>query len=56
MKLGLITDCHLCPPNTPPARWHNPYDFHHASDNLIRALAHLLVAGVDAIAVLRRSH
>ncbi|MBA3643739.1 MAG: metallophosphoesterase [Chloroflexia bacterium] len=52
MKLGLITDSHLCPPGTPPARWHNPYDFPHATEHLVRAIAHHLVAAVDAIVVL----
>ena len=38
MRIGVVTDAHLCPPGTPPDAWHNPYDFAHAEANLVAAL------------------
>jgi calcineurin-like phosphoesterase family protein len=52
MRLGVLTDLHLCPPGTPPDGCHNPYAFDQAESMLTDAIAAHLDDGVDAIAVL----
>lgn len=38
MRIGIITDVHLAPVDSPPARWHNEYDFPGAEERLQRAI------------------
>lgn len=52
VKIGIITDSHLCPPGTPPDGCHNPYAFEVADAILTDAVAAHVADGVDAIAVL----
>jgi predicted phosphodiesterase len=52
VKLGVVTDIHVCPPGAPPAAWHNPYDLERAVWRLELALERLEDEGVEAIAVL----
>ncbi|MEA2524144.1 MAG: hypothetical protein QOF73_1371, partial [Thermomicrobiales bacterium] len=39
MRLGILTDAHLCPPGTPPDGCHNPYAFDRAEALLAQALS-----------------
>lgn len=52
MRLGIVTDVHLCPPGTPPGAWHNPYDLESMPRRLTLALDRLVAEGVEAIAML----
>jgi hypothetical protein len=52
VKLGVLTDLHLCPPGTPPDGCHNPYAFDQAESMLTDAIAAHIADGVEAIAVL----
>ena len=52
MKLGVLTDIHLCPPGSPPDGWHNPHQFETVAERLERAMAWLAARGVDQVAVL----
>ena len=52
MRLGVLTDLHLCPPGTPPDGCHNPYAFDQAESMLSDAIGAHLADGVEAIAVL----
>jgi predicted phosphodiesterase len=52
VKIGIVTDAHLCPPGTAADRFHNEFEFAGARSRLERALALHAAAGVDAIALL----
>lgn len=52
MRLGIVTDAHLCPPGTPPDGCHNPYAYERAADHLQSALDAHRRDAVDAVAVL----
>ncbi|MEA2595956.1 MAG: hypothetical protein QOF01_2425 [Thermomicrobiales bacterium] len=52
MRLGILTDAHLCPPGTPPDGCHNPYAFDRAEALLAQALSAHRADGVDGLAVL----
>src|SRR5687767_4173244 len=52
MRLGIVTDVHLCPPGAPPGAWHNPYDLESMPRRLTLALERLVAEGVEAIAML----
>ncbi len=52
MRIAVVTDTHLCPAGTPPAAWHNPYDFAGAEARLRRALVYLAEHDVALIAML----
>lgn len=52
MKIGVLTDSHLCPPGTPPDGCHNPYAFDAAEGMLADAIAAHLADGVGAMAIL----
>jgi len=52
MKLGIVTDCHLAPPDRTPSRFHNVYDYPNARRNFETALVGHVNAGVDAILML----
>lgn len=52
MRLGVVSDSHLCPPGTPPGAWHNPLDYDRAEERLELALAFLRGRQVEAIAML----
>lgn len=52
MRLGILTDVHLCPPGTAPDGCHNPYAFDQAETLLTRAIAAHTVDAVDALLVL----
>lgn len=49
MKLGIVTDTHLAPPDAPPAKHINPYDFMNQRRRFVAALDHFRSTGVDAI-------
>src|SRR5687768_5329613 len=52
MRLGIVTDVHLCPPGTPAGAWHNPYDLESMPRRLALALDRLAAEDVAAIALL----
>ncbi len=52
MKFGIVTDCHLAPPDRAPSRFHNLYDYPNARRNFETALTRHVNAGVDAILML----
>jgi predicted phosphodiesterase len=52
VRLGIVSDSHLCPTGTPPAAWHNPYDFEGAEARLDLAVRFLRGQDVDAVAML----
>ena len=52
MRLGIVTDAHLCPPGTPPDGCHNPYAYERAAFMLSEALADHRADRIDALAVL----
>jgi Icc-related predicted phosphoesterase len=52
MRLGIVTDAHLCPPGTPPDGCHNPYAYDRAASMLSKALEDHRADGIDALAVL----
>lgn len=52
MRLGIVTDIHLNPADTPAVAWHNPYHLADAHDRFARALQSCARAAVDAVAVL----
>lgn len=52
MKLGILTDVHLCPPGTAPGGCHNPYAFDQAETLLAEAIAAHKADAVDALMVL----
>ncbi len=52
MRLGIITDVHLVPVNSGPLSWHNAYAVADAAAHFREALARLVAAGADAIAIL----
>jgi predicted phosphodiesterase len=52
MRLGIVTDAHLCPPGTPPDGCHNPYAYERAASMLGKALADHRADGINALAVL----
>lgn len=52
MRLGIVTDVHLCPPGAPAGAWHNPYDLESVPRRLTLALERLVAEGVAAITML----
>lgn len=52
MRLGVITDVHLAPADTPPVGWHNPYPMEQASRLLHDAVERCLFEEVDGIVLL----
>lgn len=52
MRLGVLTDAHLCPPGTPPDGCHNPYAYDRAASLLTAALAGHEADDVDVVCVL----
>lgn len=52
MRIGVITDAHLCPPGTPPDGCHNPYAYDQAASILEAALAGNTADSIDLLAVL----
>lgn len=51
MRLGIVTDIHLAPPDCPPGGWHNPHQFATVSDRLARSLTWLTDRGAARILV-----
>ena len=52
VRLGIVTDSHLCPAGTPPGLWHNPLHYDRAEALLDRAVRFLKDREVDAVAML----
>jgi predicted phosphodiesterase len=52
MRLGIVTDTHLCPAGTPPDGCHNPYAYDRAADHLRAALDAHRLDNVDVLGVL----
>ncbi len=52
MRLGILTDIHLSPPDSPPTAWHNPYQLDTVRERLAQSIRFLEAEGVDRIAVL----
>ena len=52
MRLGIVTDAHLCPPGTPPDGCHNPYAYDRAEMHLASAIEDLCRDNIDLLAVL----
>jgi hypothetical protein len=51
MRLGIVTDIHLAPPDCPPGGWHNPHQFATVADRLARSLTWLTDRGAARILV-----
>jgi predicted phosphodiesterase len=49
VRLGVFADSHVSVARFEPASWHNPYRLHDSAARLERALAHPLLATVDAV-------
>ena len=52
MRLGIVSDSHLCPEGTPPGLWHNPLHYDWAEERLRLAIEFLREREVAAIAML----
>ncbi|MBA3275976.1 MAG: metallophosphoesterase [Chloroflexia bacterium] len=52
MRLGILTDIHLSPPDSAPTAWHNPYQLETVRERLTKSIQWLETEGVDRIAVL----
>jgi len=52
VRLGILTDIHLSPPDNPADGWHNPHQFKTVRERLAKSIRWLETEGVDRIAVL----
>jgi 3',5'-cyclic AMP phosphodiesterase CpdA len=52
VRLGIVTDSHICPAGTPPGRWHNVLDYDPAEARLADAIRFLRDRDVEAVAML----
>lgn len=52
MRLGVLTDIHLCPPSSPPSGWHNPHQFDTVRERLAQSIAFLNRQNIDRLVVL----
>jgi len=52
VRLGILTDIHLSPPDSAPTAWHNPYQLETVRERLAQSIRFLEEEGADRIAVL----
>lgn len=52
VRIGIVTDSHICPAGTPPNRWHNALIYDEAEERLRRGIALLRERQIDVIAML----
>jgi 3',5'-cyclic AMP phosphodiesterase CpdA len=52
VRLGIVSDSHLCPAGTPPGFWHNVLDYDQAEARLADAIRFLRDRDVEAVAML----
>lgn len=52
MRIGILTDIHLSPPDSAPTAWHNPYQLETVRERLAQSIRSLEAQGANRIAVL----
>ncbi len=52
MRLGILTDIHICPPGSPASGWHNPHQFASVRERLAQSLDFLNSQNLDRLVVL----